>query len=175
MIVATRSSSSRLPTITTQGIPRRLAYSICFHLSVFGIYLRRNTCGTHLLQQFQRGMLFRFAQIGEHHPGRTAQIGREESEAGHHVVDAVRTERNADTRHVRHSEDARQVVVASAAADRPDGEIERLDFENRSRIIIEPRASEKSSSIGSSTPAGSRTRRSFPSRKCLPVRQPRRQ
>ena len=75
-------------------------------------------------------MLFRFAQIGEHHPGRTAQIGREESEAGHHVVDAVRTERNADTRHVRHSEDARQVVVASAAADRADGEIEGLDLED---------------------------------------------
>ena len=101
------------------------------HPGLIGVDLGRNVRVAHGAQQRQHGGLLRLAEIREQHARRAVQFGGEEAEARHHVVDAVRAERDADARHVGHSEDAREIVVTAAARNRADGEVEGLDLEDR--------------------------------------------
>ena len=77
------------------------------------------------------------AHHGEQEPRRAAQIGRELVQALEDVVDAVRAEGDAHAGDVREAEDAGEVVVAAAAADAADGEVQRLDLEDRAGVVVE--------------------------------------
>ena len=79
--------------------------------------------------------------LGAHHreqePRRAAQIGRELVQALEDIIDAVRAEGDAHAGDVREAEDAGEVVVAAAAADAADGEVQRLHLEDRTGVVVE--------------------------------------
>ena len=81
--------------------------------------------------------LFRSAEIDEQNACSDACLFREEVQGQHNVVDAVCSERDAHARHAGHAEDARQVVVPSAAANASYGVVFGLHFEDGARVIVE--------------------------------------
>ena len=80
---------------------------------------------------------FAAAHIGEEHACGGFKPCGELVQTLEHVVDAVGTEAYAHAGHVRKSEDTGEVVVAPAAADAADGEVEGLDLEDCPGVIIE--------------------------------------
>src|SRR5699024_2364312 len=112
-------------------------FHLFLHLGRLRIDFGRDARIAYLLEQPQGGELFRAAEIDEEHARGDGGLFREEVQGQHDVVDAVRTERDADARHARHSENTRQVVVPSAAADASYRMVFGLHFEDGARVIVE--------------------------------------
>ena len=53
-----------------------------------------------------------------------------------YVIDTVRSEGYADSRSVAEAEDAGEVIVAASSADASYGEVQGLDFEDGSGVIV---------------------------------------
>ena len=73
----------------------------------------------------------------EEQPGAGGEVGGEFAEPFEDVVDAVGAEGNADAGQVREAEYAGEIVITTAATDTSDREIESLDLEDGTGVIVE--------------------------------------
>ncbi len=107
------------------------------HLSGVGVYLHGNALAAQGGGQAQGGSHFGGSEVGKHHLCAAVGAFGEEVERGHDIVDAVGAEADAHAAEAGSAEDAREVVVASAAGDAAYGCVQGLDFDDGAGVIVE--------------------------------------
>ena len=110
---------------------------LLLELARFGVDFHGDAGLAESLRQRQDVAQLLGAHHGEQQPRRTAEVLREFLQPLENVVDAVRSEGNAHAGDVREAEDACEVVVAAAAADAADGEVQGLHLEDGAGVVVE--------------------------------------
>ena len=110
---------------------------LLLHLGGIGIDLGGNAGGTGAPRQFEAASGFGGAEVDEEQFDARIGVGRIELKLVEYVVDAVGTEGDAHTGKTGKTENAGEVVVASAAGDAADLDIEGFDFEDAAGVVVE--------------------------------------
>ena len=110
---------------------------LLLHLHRIGIHLRGNARTARGGGQAQAMGGLSLSEVDEQQLCAGLSGGRIKVELGQHVVDAVGTERDAHAAESRHTEDARQVIVAATARDGTDLHVECLHLKDAPRVIVQ--------------------------------------
>ena len=110
---------------------------LLLHLRLVGEKLGGNARLAQLGHQWHAVGRLGVAEVDEEDLRALTALLRIEVEGVEHVVDAVCAKGEAHTRKTGHTEDAREVVVASATRDAADLHVESLHLEDGSRVVVE--------------------------------------
>ncbi|CDF21123.1 unknown [Prevotella sp. CAG:617] len=108
-----------------------------FHLYGVGVDLGADAGAAGLCGQLEAVGSFGSAEVDEEQLGARLCLLGVEVELVEHVVDAVGAERDAYAAQAGQTEDARQVVVASAAGDGADLHVEGFHLEDAAGIVVQ--------------------------------------
>ena len=110
---------------------------LLLHLHAVRVDFGTDACLTHLLKCLQAIVGFRRTKVDEEEHGGADSRLRVEIELVEDIEDAVCTKGDTHTRKPWHSEDAREVVVASSTCDGTNLHVERLHFEDGTCVVVE--------------------------------------
>ena len=110
---------------------------LLLHLHTVGEDFCADACSTTLAKDRQAICRLLIAKVDEEQLRAIHSLLGIKVETIEHIIDAVGSERDANSRETWQSEDASKVVVASATSYRTNGIVESLNLENGTSVVIQ--------------------------------------